>query len=141
MLSELRFSLGAPMQNIERYVSMVYFAAFALAAWLFPRILLEVFDLIGPGTDRRIFANIPLSTLLGVALAGGLVAYLWNKPAVHEWVGEVVAQLAKVTWPNSEETRRSTMIVVLFSFVLGGLLAIMDLFGKKTLDIIFQVFS
>lgn len=141
MLSELRFSLGAPMQNIDRYVSMVYFAAFALGAWLFPRILLEVFDLIGPGTDRRLFANIPLSTLLGVAISGGITAYLWNKPAVRQWVEEVVEQLAKVTWPNSEETRRSTTIVIIFSFVLGGLLAIMDLFGRKTLDIIFQVFS
>lgn len=120
---------------------MVYFAAFALSAWLFPKVFFEIFDAIGPGTDRRIFANVSLSTLAGVIVAGALIAYLWKNERVSQWVGEVVDQLSKVTWPTGEETRRSTGIVILFSLVLGGILAIMDLVGKNTLDFIFKVFS
>lgn len=129
------------MQDIQRYVGMVYFATFALAAWLLPKVFLEIFDMIGPGTDRRVFANVSLSTVVGVALAGGLIAYLWRHERIHQWVGEVCDQLSKVTWPTNEETRRSTGIVILFSFVLGGILAIMDLVGKRVIDMVFQVFS
>lgn len=129
------------MQDIQRYVGMTYFAAFALCAWLFPKVFVEIFELMGPGADRHMFANFTLSNLLGVVIAGGLVAYLWKHERVHQWVNEVVDQISKVTWPTGKETRRSTGIVILFSLVLGGILAVMDLVGKKALDLIFQVFS
>lgn len=129
------------MRDIQRYVGMVYFAGFALGAWLFPRILLEIFDMIGPGVDRPVFAAIRLSTLVGVLLSGAIMAWLWRNELVHEWTTEVVEQLSKVTWPDADSTRSSTITVIGFSVVLGGLLAIMDLIGKRVLDLIFQVFS
>lgn len=129
------------MRDIQRYVGMVYFAGFAVGAWVFPRILLEIFDMIGPGVDRPVFAAIRLSSLVGVVLSGLLMAWLWRNELVHEWTSEVVEQLSKVTWPDADETRRSTTIVIGFAAVLGGLLAIMDLVGKRVLDLIFQVFS
>lgn len=135
------FFNGDAMRDIQRYVGMAYFAGFAVGAWLFPRILLEIFDMIGPGVDRPLFAGIRLSTVVGVLIAGGLIAWLWRNETINVWVSEVVEQLAKVTWPEADETRRSTLIVIGFSVVLGGLLALMDLAGKRVIDIIFQVFS
>jgi len=135
------FSIGEQMRDIQRYVGMVYFAGFAVGAWLFPRILLEIFDAIGPGVDRPVAAGIRLSTVVGLLIAGALIAWLWKNEAIHEWTTEVVEQLAKVTWPDADETRRSTTIVIGFSIVLGCLLALMDLAGKRVIDLIFQVFS
>lgn len=120
---------------------MVYFAGFAVGAWLIPRILLETFDAVGPGVDRPIAAGIRLSTVLGVLIAGAIIAWLWRNETIHEWTTEVVEQLSKVTWPGADETRRSTTIVIGFSIVLGCLLAVMDLAGKRVIDLIFQVFS
>lgn len=135
------FSIGDKMRDIQRYVGMVYFAGFAVGAWLIPRILLELFDAIGPGVDRPVFAGIRLSTVVGVLAAGAIIAWLWRNETIHEWTSEVVEQLSKVTWPDGEETRRSTLIVIGFSVVLGCLLALMDLGGKRVIDLIFQVFS
>lgn len=129
------------MRDLQRYVGMAYFAAFALMAWLFPRVLVEILDLFGPGANRVFFGSLTLSSLLGVALAGVAIIWMWRNETVKRWAFEVVEQLAKVTWPDGDDTRKSTMIVIAFSVVLGGSLAIMDLLGKRVIDLIFRVFT
>ena len=36
-------------------------------------------------------------------------------------------ELAKVTWPNRRQTVRLTLLVVLFSLVMAGVLGVLDL--------------
>lgn len=129
------------MQDIRRYVSIVYLAFGALAAWLFPKVFLEILALFGPSADRRLVADIPLSSILGYAAALALLIFLWKNEKVHTWLTEVCDELSKVTWPTNEETRRSTMIVVLFSIALGCVLAVMDLGGRAAIDLVFSLFS
>lgn len=129
------------MRDLQRYVGMAYFGAFALMAWLFPRILVEVLDLFGAGANRLLFGSMLLSTVLGVGLAGVAIALLWRNERAKRWTFEVVEQLTKVTWPDGDETRKSTVIVIAFSIILGGTLAIMDLIGQRVIDLVFKVFT
>lgn len=129
------------MQDVRRYVSIVYLAFGALAAWLLPKVFLEILALFGPGADPRLVADIPASSLLGYAAALALLVVLWKNEKVHTWLTEVCDELSKVTWPTNEETRRSTTIVVIFSIVLGCILAVMDLAGRAAIDLVFSVFS
>jgi preprotein translocase SecE subunit len=37
------------------------------------------------------------------------------------------SELAKVSWPNRRQTARLTFVVIVFSFVVAGILGLMDM--------------
>jgi preprotein translocase subunit SecE len=69
-----------------------------------------------------------VSTLLGFAIAAGLVVGAYVHPKTHALSLEVASELMKVTWPSWEETKASTMAVIVASIVAAILL-----FGIDTL--------
>ena len=69
-----------------------------------------------------------VSTLLGFALAIGLVVFAYFHPRSHALSLEVASELMKVTWPSWEETKASTLAVIVASVVAAILL-----FGIDTL--------
>ncbi|WNG28138.1 preprotein translocase subunit SecE [Cystobacter fuscus] len=68
------------------------------------------------------------STLLGFVIAAGLVVGAYVYPKTHTLSLEVASELMKVTWPSWEETKASTMAVIVASIVAAILL-----FGIDTL--------
>jgi preprotein translocase subunit SecE len=73
-----------------------------------------------------------VGTLVGVGLTG----YLWYDRRVRTWSQEVADELSKVTWPGWEETKQNTMIVIVFSIIISGILATFDFFWKWLTDLI-----
>jgi preprotein translocase subunit SecE len=69
-----------------------------------------------------------VSTLLGFVLAAGLVVGAYAHPRTHALSLDVASELMKVTWPSWEETKASTMAVIVASIVAAILL-----FGIDTL--------
>lgn len=69
-----------------------------------------------------------VSTLLGFLVAAGLVVGAYVHPKSHAVSLDVAAELMKVTWPTWEETKASTMAVIVASIVAAILL-----FGIDTL--------
>ncbi len=69
-----------------------------------------------------------VSTLLGFVIAAGLVVGAYVYPKTHALSLEVASELMKVTWPSWEETKASTMAVIVASIVAAILL-----FGIDTL--------
>ncbi|ATB40837.1 preprotein translocase subunit SecE [Cystobacter fuscus] len=69
-----------------------------------------------------------VSTLLGFVIAAGLVVGAYVHPKTHVLSLEVASELMKVTWPSWEETKASTMAVIVASIVAAILL-----FGIDTL--------
>lgn len=69
-----------------------------------------------------------VSTLLGFVIAAGLVVGAYVYPKTHTLSLEVASELMKVTWPSWEETKASTMAVIVASIVAAILL-----FGIDTL--------
>ena len=67
-----------------------------------------------------------LTTVLSFASAGALTWYLYQPEEYRGFLSEVVIELKKVTWPDWDETRRSTLIVIVFTVVLAGFLWISD---------------
>ncbi len=68
------------------------------------------------------------SQLLGFVAAAGLGAFCWVNPKVRSLSTEVASELMRVTWPSFEETRVSTIAVVVASLVASVIL-----FGIDTL--------
>lgn len=91
-----------------------------------------------PVTDQAVFGmeQLTLSTVVGIVLAAGLTFYLYNREDIKVWSSEVAVELAKVTWPSWDETRKNTLIVIVFAVVLSSVLAGMDFFWKWLTDLI-----
>ncbi len=66
--------------------------------------------------------------VLGGALTIGVAVWAWTNPRVHTLSNEVASELMRVTWPSFEETRVSTLAVIVASLV-----AAIVLFGIDTL--------
>ena len=72
-----------------------------------------------------------LSNLLGVVLAAGLGVWAWRNARTRSLSMEVATELMRVTWPSFEETRVSTVAVVVASLVAAVLLFAMDTLSYK----------
>lgn len=113
------------MEDLGKYVSIVYLVTGALLSWLFYRAVHEVLLWLEV-SDASLVGGVSPSMLVGVVLGGGVTSYLWNRPDVRVFLGEVVEELSRVTWPTGEETRSSTIIVVVVAVLASFLVAIAD---------------
>ena len=63
----------------------------------------------------------------------------WNRWRV--FLVEVRNELKRVTWPTRKEVYAATVVVILFSIVLGAFLWIVDLILDRAVFALFQRFS
>ena len=67
------------------------------------------------------------------------VAGRWNRGRV--FLVEVRNELKRVTWPSKKEVYAATIVVILFSILLGTFLWIVDLLLDRAVFTLFQRFS
>jgi preprotein translocase subunit SecE len=63
----------------------------------------------------------------------------WNRGRV--FLVEVRNELKRVTWPSKKEVYAATVVVILFSIVLGTFLWLVDLVLDRAVFSLFQRFS
>jgi preprotein translocase subunit SecE len=71
--------------------------------------------------------------------ARGNVSGWWNRARV--FLAEVRNELKRVTWPSKKEVYAATIVVILFSIVLGTFLWIVDLILDRAVFTLFQRLS
>ena len=71
--------------------------------------------------------------------ARGSVTGRLNRARV--FLAEVRNELRKVTWPSKKEVYAATLVVILFSAVLGTFLWLVDLLLDRAVFALFQQFS
>ncbi len=60
---------------------------------------------------------------------------------IKTFVDECVAEMQKVTWPDRDQLRSATMVVIVFTILISLVIAIMDLVSRLVLvDFIMGVF-
>ncbi len=120
----------------SRYINLSFAVAGIIAFVLFHKttaLLLDTFEV----SDTLIIGDaLRLSQVIGFALALGLTLYGWKRADVQQWASEIAVELSKVTWPQWPETKQHTLVVIVFSLVLSGILAIFDFFWKWLTDLI-----
>lgn len=119
LLSEL-FRVGLYKRNQGRVTRQVTAAAlvviFFYGAWTLSQSVL-----IDQGAGLRL----GLPTVL--ALFGAWVAYrLVNYPRFADFLISVEAEMDKVAWSSKQELMRSTVVVLVVMFLLGGVLFLYD---------------
>ncbi len=71
------------------------------------------------------------SSLVAVAIAAAALGAAWASTKVRHLAFETASELMRVTWPSWEETRVSTVAVVIASLVAGVLLFFIDSISYK----------
>lgn len=83
--------------------------------------------------DPLIFGILNATTLAGILVGSGLFFFLNRHPLVYNFTDEVVGELRKVSWPDREDTLRSSLIVVGCTLIIAGSLGFYDfVWGRLT---------
>ncbi len=59
----------------------------------------------------------------------------------RDFVEECVGELQKVTWPDYEQLKNATLVVIAFSILIAGVIWIMDLLVRQILNLIMSFFG
>ncbi len=122
--------------NHQRYV-MIVFVVGALLTGVFVHQAV-VSALLQFAVPDDVFLGGVVSTSSLVAIAAAVISFfavVRNQNAV-KFTGEVVAELAKVTWPTREETVRASTTVIVAAIGVALLLGVYDLFWKTVADFV-----
>lgn len=122
--------------QLTRYINLC-FAIWGLLLWVilskFLNLLLEYLEI----TNTQLLGEqLTLSTVAAAVVAVGVTVFMWRHPKLQTWSNEVANELAKVTWPTMDETKRNTVIVIVFSLIVSSILATFDFFWKWLTDLI-----
>lgn len=121
----------------SKFVTLTYVVTFALSVFIFSLFFDWIFVLVDAFNQVSIFGSVlTLTNLLAVLSGVMLLVYLRRHPAVDPFVHETVLELRKVTWPGWQDTQRSTVIVIAFSFILAFSLWFMDQVWERVTDYI-----
>ena len=61
--------------------------------------------------------------------------------ATRDFIEECFEELSKVTWPDREQLRSATMVVILFVFLISAVIWIMDVASRWTIGLIMGIFG
>jgi len=116
----------------RKYIVMAFLAVAALIGLAARGLTIPMFALLEVG-DPQIFGTLEGTTLLGLSM--GVVSFLVlnRHPAAYGFADEVVTELRKVTWPDKDETVRSTSVVVGFAISMAVAITLYDfVWGRLT---------
>jgi preprotein translocase subunit SecE len=115
--------------NLQRFVNIAYvlvgIVAWVMAAGIFGSLM----DLFSGDFDKPLIGTeFTRSDLLGLLTGIATGIALKMNTTVNTWAIEVANELKKVTWPSWEETKLSTIVVIVTSIIVAIILGIMDMF-------------
>jgi len=83
--------------------------------------------------DPLLFGIINATTFAGLLVCVVTFLVLNRHPVAYRFTDESIGELRKTTWPDREETLRSTLIVLACTFAIAGSLAFYDfVWGRLT---------
>ena len=86
------------------------------------------------------FAEPPAVIITAASVVISVVATIavYRNAAAHHLVAQVVAELAKVTWPSRKETYASTIVVIITSLIAAGIVGGFDFVWSFFTDLLYK---
>lgn len=123
--------------EVSRYVNLCYAIAFLISVITLNKAVGAIWEGFERLPDIGLVGNtITLTNAIAVLLAAALTAYLYRRDDYRTYVSEVILELKKVTWPTWDETKRGTLVVILFTVVLSAFLWGSDQLWKYLTDLL-----
>lgn len=131
--AEPRAEIQAPKSlGLDRWVQIAFMAFGLLTLWLLDKIITLIWD-------RFAEPQPSLVTLTSAVVAIGITLVLYRREPVSRAVYEVIAELAKVSWPARKETQVSTVVVIVTSIVAAVIIGLFDAAWSAITDLIYKV--
>jgi len=126
--------------GVTRYVNL----AFVVTGLLLWRILGEfytwTFSIVGLGFNRQIIGHdFRVADLLGLVTAALITLYIRRHEQFSTFTMEAGNELAKVTWPTWSETRLSTIVVIITTFIISLILGGFDYLWAALSSLVYDV--
>ena len=61
--------------------------------------------------------------------------------ATRVFLEESWAELQRVTWPDYEQLKNATFVIIVFSILVALIIFVMDLVSRNVIDLILRVFG
>lgn len=60
---------------------------------------------------------------------------------IREFMASVPVEMRRVTWPDWEQLRNATGVIIIFVLVVAGIIGLMDLVFRETVSLIVSFFG
>ncbi len=60
---------------------------------------------------------------------------------IRQFTDETVDEMKKVTWPDRDQLRNSTVVVLVFVVIVSGIIWVMDLSVRGVISVVFDIFG
>ena len=127
------------MGDLRRWVNLAFLFGAIILWWLFANMTSSVLGILNIFDTRILGELVTMSTLIGGAIAIILVFALWRNVKIYESSLNVAREMKKVTWPNFEETKQATKVVIVTTIIVALILSGFDLVFKWLTDLILGV--
>jgi preprotein translocase SecE subunit len=122
------------MEDLNRHVVIAFVVFGLLSVWLLGQTLEWAFVSFSPASNMMLGGGFRLHSLLGAVGGIGLTWWLWNHAVARPFVQEVAVEVSRVTFPTMEDTRGSTVVVIVVSVLVALALSGFDLVWKFLTD-------
>ena len=61
--------------------------------------------------------------------------------ATQTFIEECLEELQKVTWPDYEQLKNATIVVIAFVFAISAVIWLMDMASRQVIDFIMAIFG
>ncbi len=129
------------MRSVGSIVAISFILAGLLLWTVLDKALTAAWALAGMINTPLLGATFTMTTLIALVIALVVTFVAWRHHTVNTLSQEVVQELKKVSWPDWLETKAATIIVIVFSFILAGILGGFDLIFMSLSDGLFSVAS
>jgi preprotein translocase subunit SecE len=117
--------------GLTRWIQYVFVVGAALLLWFLDKVATLVW---------QNFAEPPTATITAASVVISIAATIavYRNATAHTLVAQVVAELAKVTWPSRKETYASTIIVIITSLIAAGVVGGFDFVWSFFTDLLYK---
>lgn len=123
--------------EVQRYVNLSYAIGFIIAFITLNKFVGAIWERFERLPNYAIIGEqVTLTTVIALAAAIALTVYCYKREDYRTYLTEVVLELKKVTWPTWDETKRATLVVIMFTIVTSAFIWAADKFWLWATDLI-----
>jgi len=113
----------------RKYIHLVFLILVLVTSW----VMVKSIDLVWSMFARpdKLWPD-----LIGLGFGIVVVGYYWMKRETFDWVGSIVHELKRVTWPTKAETSSATIVVIITVIIASILMGFFDYFWALVTDYI-----
>ena len=130
-------SSGGIVQGIRRYIIFTFISLSFLLWVTLARLLGAVAYMANLPDPAVIGSQFPMTTLIGLVIAGGVGLYVYQRSDVQKFSFDVIEELLKVAWPDWHSTQSATIVVIITTIIVATLLGLFDVIWAEFTGIIY----